>query len=167
MVCGVHCTATSASIFGGHVARKLIAGPKISAAQNATPEMVLSVVRRLFHKHRYIGNAIFYTGLLSAADVVSQKIQYGVISEHDFARTGRMATMGFVYFGPALTFIYDNLDKMLPGNARKTIIKKMLIDQTMITSLSMVVFYVGKCSSLVFLFCLPTSQKILNSGRFQ
>ena len=106
--------------------------------------MVFRHVKRLFHKHRYIGNAVFYSCLLSSADFVCQKMQSGVLAEHDFARTGRMAVLGCTYYGPFATFIYDNLDRVLPGTATKTVIKKMVFDQFVLTSFGVCVFYVGK-----------------------
>ncbi len=106
--------------------------------------MVFAHVRRLFHKHTYIGNAIYYSCLLSSADFVCQKIQNGVTSDFDFARTGRMAVLGCTYYGPFGTFIYNNLDKVLPGAATKTVLKKMLFDQFVLTSFGVCVFYVGK-----------------------
>ena len=110
--------------------------------------MVLSTLRRLFYKHPYIGNAVFYTCLLTSADFVCQKMQFGMLANYDWGRTGRMATMGFFYYGPASTFIYNNLDKILPGTGPKVVFKKLLIDQFVITCVSTSIFYIGKFDCL-------------------
>ena len=108
----------------------------------------LSTLRRLgdwFHRNKLAGNIIFYTGLFTAADVACQRIQYG--GEHyDWGRSRRMATMGCVYYGPFFTYVYAFMDKKLPGNAVRTVVKKCLIDQFVITVLSLPVFYLGKLS---------------------
>ena len=106
--------------------------------------MVLSTLRRLFHKHRYIGNAVFYTCLLTSADFACQKMQFGMLANYDWERTGRMATMGFFYYGPVSTFVYNNLDKILPGSGPRIVFKKLLFDQFVFTSISTCIFYVGK-----------------------
>lgn len=54
-----------------------------------------------------------------------------------------MAVLGCTYYGPFATFIYDNLDRVLPGTATKTVIKKMVFDQFVLTSFGVCVFYVA------------------------
>lgn len=119
--------------------------------------MVLSTLRRLFHKHRYVGNAVFYTCLLTSADFVCQKIQFGILSNYDWERTGRMATMGFFYYGPISTFVYNNLDRILPGTGPRIVFKKLLFDQFVFTCISTVIFYAGKLPLLI-----PSALSILH-----
>ena len=67
-----------------------------------------------------------------------------MLENYDWERTGRMATMGFFYYGPVSTFIYNNLDRVLPGVGPKVVLKKLLLDQLVITCISTSIFYVGK-----------------------
>ncbi len=55
-----------------------------------------------------------------------------------------MAILGCTYYGPFMTFVYDNLDKVLPGTATKTVLKKLVFDQFVLTTFGCCVFYVGK-----------------------
>eukprot|EP00794_Sanderia_malayensis_P000141 gene141-753_t len=54
-----------------------------------------------------------------------------------------MAVMGCTYYGPFMTFVYDHLDRFLPGTASKTVLKKLAIDQFVLTTFGVCVFYVG------------------------
>eukprot|EP00795_Rhopilema_esculentum_P017676 gene17676-9330_t len=54
-----------------------------------------------------------------------------------------MATMGFFYYGPVSTFVYNNLDRILPGSGAKVVMKKLIFDQMVFTCISTGIFYVG------------------------
>lgn len=73
-------------------------------------------------------------------DVCQQRISQS--GPNDWARTGRMATLG-ACMGPVTHYWYLILDAVFPATWGLTIVKKVLADQLVMAPTSYVIFYVG------------------------
>ena len=61
-------------------------------------------------------------------DILAQNYQN--TSTFDYKRTLRMGMFGFLLHGPTGHYFYNKLDLIFPGTSAATVIKKVLIDQT-------------------------------------
>jgi len=59
---------------------------------------------------------------------------------YNYARTARMACVGFILSGPMLHQWYKVLDRMVPGTGKAVVIKKIAADQLIYTPISLVAF---------------------------
>ncbi len=112
--------------------------------------MVFSHFRRLYVRHPVVANALLYTGLYSAGDVSQQTILRR--PRYDWANVSRIGLVGGCFFGPSYHYWYRYLDKMLPGTARRTIVRKLLADQGIAGIIGIAVFYIGES----YFFIIPS-----------
>ncbi|KMQ95431.1 mpv17-like protein 2-like protein [Lasius niger] len=61
---------------------------------------------------------------------------------HDYARTRNMTVVGLIQ-GPFHHWFYTILDRVLPGRSAKSIVKKMLLDQSIASPTCLAIFFVG------------------------
>ena len=83
-------------------------------------------------------------------DYLEQKVER--VSPYDTGRGIRMTTTAVVA-GPPYYFWYRMLDKRLPGRTSKIIFKKVLLDQTILSPIMIVAFYVGKEDTTLYHYC--------------
>lgn len=95
--------------------------------------MILSTLRRTFHKYPLLANIAIFTSLYGSADTVSQIIEKKGIAKFDFQSLRIMTTIGLIYNGPVYFYYYRLLDRMLPGKNPRTIFSKLIIDQCLFT----------------------------------
>ena len=74
-------------------------------------------------------------------DYLEQKVER--VSPYDTGRGIRMTTTAIVA-GPPYYFWYRMLDRRFPGRTSKIIFKKVLLDQTILSPVMIVAFYLGK-----------------------
>ena len=104
-----------------------------------------SVVKR----HLLAANTFISCGIDGLGDYLEQKLEG---AEHiDKQRTARFASLGLV-FGPWEYYWYHVLDKWYPGRATRMVVRKVLLDEFIMSPLEYVVFYVGQCR--VYVLCL-------------
>lgn len=102
--------------------------------------MVSPLVRAFRKGGLLLVNTATCSTLYALGDVCCQKLEKQNLEKIDWARTARMALMGFA-LGPLNHFWYVFLDKRLPGTALKTVAKKVLCDQLFMAPLCFSVFY--------------------------
>jgi len=104
----------------------------------------------LFNEHLFLTNTVGCSFLMSLGDCAQQKIERVYDKKrspeknrsHDWFRTGRMFTMGFV-LGPMAHFWYSWLDRRIPIKSGKAVIKKILYDQSIASPLFSFTFITG------------------------
>jgi len=95
----------------------------------------------IFKRHLLFANTCISCAIDGLGDYLEQKLE-GV--EHvDKHRTARFASLGLV-FGPWEHYWYRLLDTWLPGRAAKMVVRKVLLDEFVMSPFEYVVFYVGK-----------------------
>ncbi|XP_071948688.1 mpv17-like protein [Antedon mediterranea] len=113
-----------------------------------------SGTKKAFAKYPMLSNSLTYCGLYAAAEVTQQLILKEqpphtknstsmMEGRIDWRKVGHVALIGLVFNGPVGYTWYRLLDKWLPGTARRTIIKKMIIDQLCACPPFICAFYVG------------------------
>ncbi|KAG1682616.1 Mpv17-like protein [Nymphon striatum] len=107
---------------------------------------ILSKVKVIFSKYPFFANVSIYGALYSSAEIVNQTITKKILPKigkeeqknlsnvaqndsYDWKSVGRYSAYGITILGPSLHFWFKFIDRVLPGVAPKTIIKKVLIDQ--------------------------------------
>lgn len=97
-------------------------------------------------KHLLLTNVIFSAGFVGLGDCTAQLIErYSKNTHgqgHDWARTARFTSLGLV-MGPYNHYWYTLLDKILPLANFKTVVKKILLDQTIFSPTSAYLFFTG------------------------
>ncbi|GAB1601567.1 mpv17 2 [Argonauta hians] len=105
-----------------------------------------NAVKKIFAKYLLLTNTATCGGLLALGDAVTQKFEHWgqdpTTFKHDWARTGRMFTVG-LFMGPPTHFWYSFLDKMLVGKTGKTVVKKILADQAVAAPYFCTTFLIG------------------------
>ena len=61
--------------------------------------------------------------------------------------SARLISLGAVV-GPINHYWYAGLDKFLTGNSAQTVVKKILLDQTIASPIFAFTFFMGKCISI-------------------
>lgn len=86
------------------------------------------------------------TGVSAVIELVGDFLEQRVekVSPYDIGRGARMTTTAIVA-GPPYYFWYRMLDKYFPGKAGKTILKKVVLDQTVLSPVMIAAFYMGMC----------------------
>ncbi|XP_067643153.1 mpv17-like protein [Eurosta solidaginis] len=104
-------------------------------------------VRGLFRRHPFLANSVIYGSLYVGAEYSQQYLVKRVLPENnadiDYAIIGRYAVMGTAVYAPSLYAWYKWLDGTFPGTARRIIVKKLAIDQFVLTPYLLTVFYTG------------------------
>lgn len=107
--------------------------------------------------HPVITNALVYGGLYTLAEVSQQKLRFrtnfAAVERRDVspAKTAvldmssvkRYAIMGTVVFPPILTKWYRWLDSRFPCTSRPVVIKKLILDQFLLTPWLVAIFFIG------------------------
>ncbi|XP_077285875.1 mpv17-like protein [Arctopsyche grandis] len=105
--------------------------------------------KTMFQKHPLITNSFVYGVLYVGAEFSQQTLTRKVLvitntpKEYDFGTVGRYAVMGTTLYAPILFTWYRWLDKKYVGTTAKIIVKKLLLDQFVITPPLLVIFFVG------------------------
>lgn len=70
-------------------------------------------------------------------------LQSSTPQEIDKPTLGRYAVMGTLIYSPILFNWYKWLDRTFPGTTKKIIVRKLLLDQFVLTPPLLVIFYIG------------------------
>ncbi|XP_022102429.1 mpv17-like protein [Acanthaster planci] len=92
-------------------------------------------------RHPVFANSVTYGSILSVAEVMQQTIAGW--EHYDWARVGRMAVIGGCAYGPLGFYWYRWLDKALPGTAKLTVMKKVIVDQCVSAPVFIAIFFTG------------------------
>ena len=94
-----------------------------------------------FKKHLLAANTLLSCAIDGVGDYLEQKREG---AEHlDKPRMARFTSLGLV-FGPWEYYWYQLLDSWFPGRMAKMVVRKVLLDEFLMSPLEYVVFYVGK-----------------------
>ncbi|XP_055630141.1 mpv17-like protein [Toxorhynchites rutilus septentrionalis] len=100
-----------------------------------------------FNKHPLAGNGLVYGSLYVGAEFSQQTITRKFLTDPpqdlDKPTLGRYAIMGTFIYSPILYNWYKWLDKTFPGTARRIIVRKLLLDQFILTPPLLVIFFTG------------------------
>uniref|UniRef100_A0A034WKG4 Mpv17-like protein n=1 Tax=Bactrocera dorsalis TaxID=27457 RepID=A0A034WKG4_BACDO len=110
----------------------------------------VNVVRGVFRRHPFLANSAIYGSLYVAAEYSQQYLVKRVLPETeaekediDYATIGRYAVMGTTVFAPTLYTWYKWLDGTFPGTTKQIIVKKLVLDQFVLTPYLLTAFYTG------------------------
>ena len=95
----------------------------------------------MFSKYLLLTNTVVSVALDGAGDFLQQRL-FERTPDHDWERTGRMATIGLV-LAPPDHYYYLWLDRRYPGKDPKTLAKKLLLDELTIGIWDNVIFFGG------------------------
>ncbi|EDV52104.1 mpv17-like protein isoform X1 [Drosophila erecta] len=110
---------------------------------------LISGVRTLFRRYPFVTNSAIYGSLYVGAEYSQQfasKRWLATASEQediDYATIGRYAVMGTAVYAPTLYLWYKWLDRAFPGTTKVIIVKKLVLDQFVLTPYLLTVFYAG------------------------
>ncbi|XP_043649030.1 mpv17-like protein isoform X1 [Drosophila teissieri] len=110
---------------------------------------LISGVRTLFNRYPFVTNSAIYGSLYVGAEYSQQfasKRWLSTASERediDYATIGRYAVMGTAVYAPTLYLWYKWLDRAFPGTTKVIIVKKLVLDQFVLTPYLLTVFYAG------------------------
>ncbi|XP_040829853.1 mpv17-like protein isoform X3 [Ochotona curzoniae] len=95
---------------------------------------------RAAQRHPWPTNVLLYTSLYSAGDALQQRLRGGPA---DWRQTRRVATLA-VTFHANFNYVWLRLlERALPGRAPRTVLAKVLCDQTLGWPVALSTFYVG------------------------
>ena len=117
-----------------------------------TAMIVRGVLQRCqvaFKRHSFVGSVLVYSGLYGGGDIARQTIQR---TPKDYVTTARMAFIGGGCLAPFLYGWYKILDRLLCGQTMHILVKKVIVDQLVASSMGISIFYVGQ-----FNFSVPFS----------
>lgn len=77
----------------------------------------------------------------SLGDILAQKFIEPADKEFDYMRTLRLGSFGFLVHGTGGHYFYGWLDRTMPGTAATTVVKKVVIDQTMVNPVFGCIFF--------------------------
>ncbi|XP_018788792.1 PREDICTED: mpv17-like protein [Bactrocera latifrons] len=110
----------------------------------------VNAVRGVFRRHPFLANSAIYGSLYVAAEYSQQYLVKRVLPETeaekediDYATIGRYAVMGTTVFAPTLYTWYKWLDGTFPGTTKQIIVKKLVLDQFLLTPYLLTAFYTG------------------------
>jgi hypothetical protein len=101
----------------------------------------LGQLQAVFKRHSFVGSVVVYCGLYGGGDIARQTIQQ--VPNKDYTTSARMATVGGGVMAPVFYGWYKLLDKHMAGTSMRLIVKKVIVDQAIAGSLSVVLFYVA------------------------
>jgi len=112
---------------------------------------VRNLASRAIKTYPLISNSLIYGGLYMTAEFMQQTVLKKVLIEkpgepeppYDFDVIKRFGLMGTGVISPTLYYWYKWLDAKYAGTAVKTVVRKCLMDQFMMTPQLLVMFYVG------------------------
>ena len=95
----------------------------------------------VFKKHLLAVNTLLSCAIDGLGDYLEQKVEGA--EQIDKLRTARFASLGLV-FGPWEFYWYRLLDAWFPGRTAKTVVRKVLLDEFLMSPIEYAVFYVGQ-----------------------
>ncbi|CAD7081478.1 unnamed protein product [Hermetia illucens] len=105
------------------------------------------MARKLFARHPFVVNCLTYGSLYVGAEFSQQFITRKILAKPqediDTPTLGRYAIMGTFIYSPTLYTWYKWLDGTFPGTTRRIIVKKLVLDQFLLTPVLLVMFYTG------------------------
>ncbi|XP_016995094.2 mpv17-like protein isoform X1 [Drosophila takahashii] len=110
---------------------------------------LVSGVRTLFRRYPFVTNSAIYGSLYVGAEYSQQFVSKRWLAPEaerediDYATIGRYAVMGTAVYAPTLYFWYKWLDRTFPGTTKVVIVKKLVLDQFVLTPYLLTVFYAG------------------------
>ncbi|XP_030243427.1 mpv17-like protein isoform X2 [Drosophila navojoa] len=109
---------------------------------------LIASARSAFRRHPFVTNSAIYGSLYVAAEFSQQYVSKRWLAPEqrediDYATVGRYAVMGTTLYAPSLYAWYKWLDGTFPGTLKTTIIKKLVLDQFVLTPYCLTLFYTG------------------------
>ncbi|KAH8270032.1 hypothetical protein KR018_002785 [Drosophila ironensis] len=110
---------------------------------------LISGVRSAFRRYPFVTNSIIYGSLYVGAEYSQQFLSKRWLppaaerEDIDYATIGRYAVMGTAAYAPSLYLWYKWLDRAFPGTTKTIIVKKLVLDQFVLTPYLLTVFYAG------------------------
>ncbi|XP_070501123.1 mpv17-like protein [Chironomus tepperi] len=108
---------------------------------------LFNLVKTAFRKHPVIANCTTYGFLYVGAELSQQTVTKKFLTsppqDIDKPTLARYGIMGTLIYSPILYNWYKWLDRSFPGTAKKTILRKLLLDQFLLTPPLLVIFYTG------------------------
>ncbi|XP_054276113.1 mpv17-like protein 2 isoform X1 [Macrosteles quadrilineatus] len=102
--------------------------------------------QKLLGKYLFLTNTVSSGLLMAAGDGVQQQIEfYKKVHKketYDWIRTMNMTIVGFA-LGPVQHFFYKYIDFILPKRTLKSVMKKILLDQTVASPSAICIFFYG------------------------
>lgn len=99
------------------------------------------VFPRAARRYPWPTNVLLYAGLYSAGDALQQRLRGGPA---DWRQTRRVATLAVTFHGNFNYVWLRLLERALPGRAPRTVLAKVLCDQTVGGPVALSAFYVGE-----------------------
>lgn len=99
------------------------------------------VFPRAAQRYPWPTNVLLYAGLFSAGDALQQRLRGGPA---DWRQTRRVATLAVTFHGNFNYVWLRLLERALPGRAPRTVLAKVLCDQTVGGPIVLSAFYVGE-----------------------
>jgi len=125
----------------------------IRATVRAARNYVSASTKRVMETHPVVSNALIYGGLYTLAEISQQKLRNNVkrdlspktsvVHSIDMSSVKRYAIMGTIVFPPILTKWYGWLDNRFPCTSKTVVIKKLVLDQFLLTPWLLAIFYIG------------------------
>jgi len=130
---------------------------RAAAALRSVKNSVISTTSVVLERHPVAANAIIYGGLYTAAEISQQKLRTNqrmaslshlevsraTPTHLDMSSVKRYAIMGTVVFPPILTKWYSWLDNRFPCTSRTVVMKKLVLDQFLLTPWLLAIFFIG------------------------
>lgn len=102
---------------------------------------ILVLFNSIFKKHLLAANTCLSCVIDGLGDYLEQKLEGA--EQIDKYRNARFASLGLV-FGPWEYYWYYFLDAWFPGKAVKMVVRKVLLDEFLMSPIEYAVFYVGQ-----------------------
>lgn len=102
---------------------------------------IKTVLSGFWSRNLLFANVVSAGALCGFGDAIQQKLEGA--EKHDWKRTGRMATIGFILGFPT-HFFYTFLDRKFIGTTASTISTKVVLDEVFMAPLSITSFYLGR-----------------------
>ena len=104
--------------------------------------MAFRQAQKLFRRFPLMNNMVVVSTLYYTGDVSRQVFQG--VPKYEFDNAQKMAAYGGFVAAPIMFYWYQFLDAKLPGVALKTVLKKAVIDQTIVGFGLGTLFYICK-----------------------
>lgn len=102
---------------------------------------ILVLFNSVFKKHLMVANTCLSCLIGGLGDYLEQKLEGTELI--DKQRTARFASLGLL-FGPWEYYWYHFLDTWFPGKTTRMVVRKVLLDEFLMSPLEYVFFYVGQ-----------------------